>query len=63
MFDALRISVLINRTLRAVFYALSLAQKFLNPTYDFEFEKEHIMDEKNVPADDHQMVIASVGIC
>lgn len=46
LFDALRIPVLINRTLWPVFYALSIAQKFLYPTYDFEFQKEHIMDEK-----------------
>ena len=46
MFDALRIPVLINRTFRPVFYALSRAQKFLYPTYDFEFEKGHIMDGK-----------------
>ena len=45
-FDALRIPVLINRTFRPVFYALSRAQKFLYPTYDFEFEKGHIMDGK-----------------
>jgi len=46
LFDALRIPVLINRTLWPVFYALSIAQKFLYPTYDFEFKKEHIMDGK-----------------
>ena len=46
LFGALRIPVLINRTFRPVFYALSRAQKFLYPTYDFEFEKGHIMDGK-----------------